>query len=187
MAIGDGARQIFRRAGRARVLALVENREGLPHLGGIRMLRIEITKREDGSGLLRCFRQDGSVTWQKQDRHAAHFALHDLTHFAVETVLRYRRGFFGLIAEGWDLEETTGKGKRGPLPAEAAEVEKIVGLFDSERACGQLWTVNEFNTFAPRALSQAEIQNIRTARGDLFGQWSAVQLGKKLELQFDLD
>ena len=38
--------------------------------------------------MLRCVRADGSATWQKQtDRHAAYFALHDLTHFAVETEL----------------------------------------------------------------------------------------------------
>jgi hypothetical protein len=113
--------------------------------------------------------------------------LHDLTHFAVETVLRYRRGFFGLIAEGWDIEDTTGKGKRGPLPPEATEVEAMVGVFDSERACGQLWTVDEFNAFAPRALGQTEIQNIRIARANLFQQWLAVQPGGKLELQFDVD
>jgi hypothetical protein len=48
-------------------------------------LRIEIVKRVDGGGVLRCTRADGSVVWQKQSRHAAHFALHDLTHFSVET------------------------------------------------------------------------------------------------------
>ncbi len=58
------------------------------------MLQIEIVKRSDGSGVLRCTRQDGSVTWRKLTKHAAHFALHDLTHYAVETVLGYRRGFF---------------------------------------------------------------------------------------------
>jgi hypothetical protein len=81
------------------------------------MLLIEIAKRANGAGVLRCTRQDGSVTWQKQTKHAAHFALHDLTHYAVETALGYRRGFFGLIAEGWDVEDTTGKGARGALPA----------------------------------------------------------------------
>jgi hypothetical protein len=103
------------------------------------MLQIEIAKQPDGAGVLRCIRQDGSVTWQKQTKHAAHFAVHDLTHFAVETVLGYRRGFFGLIAQGWDVDDTTGKGARGVLPAEAIKVEKIVGLFDSERppvCCG---------------------------------------------------
>jgi hypothetical protein len=120
-------------------------------LGSI--LRIEISKRSDGTGVLRCIRQDGSVTWQKQPKHGAHFALHDMTHYAVETALGYRRGFFGLIAEGWELEDTTGKGTRGPLPIEAVQVEQIVGLFDSERISGSLWTVDEFNEFAPRALA----------------------------------
>jgi len=59
------------------------------------MLQIEIVKQPDGGGVLRCTRQDRSVTWQKQTRHASHFALHDLTHYAVEIALGYRRGFFG--------------------------------------------------------------------------------------------
>ena len=152
--------------------------------GRMTMLQVEIVKQPDGTGVLRCTRPDGSVTWQKQTKHAAHFALHDLTHFAVEITLGYRRGFFGLIAEGWDAEDTTGKGTRGALPAEAIEVEKIVGLFDSERASGVLWSAKEFNTFAPRTLTDTEIQNIRALRSRLFHQWSAIAPGQKLELVF---
>jgi len=148
------------------------------------MLRIEIAKQTDGTGVLRCIRQDGSITWQKQTRQAAFFALHDLTHYAVETSLHYGRGFFGLIAEGWDVEDTTGKGSRGRLPEEAVEVEKIVGLFDSERGSGGIWTTEQFNEFAPRALTEAEIQSVRSLRGSLFQQWSAVAPGEKLELTF---
>lgn len=147
------------------------------------MLQIEITKRADGVGVLRCIRQDGSVTWQKQPKHGAHFALHDLTHYAVETALGYRRGFFGLIAEGWEVEDTTGKGARGPLPPEAVEVERIVGLFDSERGSGVLWTAEEFNEFAPRPLIEAEILKVRALRGTLFKQWSAIEPGRELELR----
>lgn len=148
-------------------------------------MQIEIVKQPDGGGVLRCIRQDGSVSWQKQARHAAHFALHDLTHFSVETVLGYRQGFFGLIAEGWDVDDTTGKGARGPLPAEALEVEQIVGLFDSERASGTLWTAEEFNAFSPRTLTDAEIQGVRAKRSVLFRQWAAVAPGEKLELGFE--
>ena len=148
------------------------------------MLRIEIVKQPDGAGVLRCTRQDGTVTWQKQARHAAHFALHDLTHYAVETTLGYRNGFFGLIAAGWDVEDTTGKGTRGPLPTEAVEVERIVGLFDSERGSGTLWTPEEFNQFAPRPLTSEEILGIRSARGALFRKWAEVSPGQKLELTF---
>lgn len=148
------------------------------------MLRIEIFKQPDGAGVLRCTRADGSVTWQKQTKHAAHFALHDLTHYAVETTLGCRQGFFGLVAEGWDIEDTTGKGKRGTLPAEALEVERIVGLFDSERGSGALWTCDEFNEHAPRRLSQEDIQRVRALRSELFQRWFATPAGQKLELAF---
>ena len=148
------------------------------------MLKIEILKQPDGTGVLRCTRRDGSITWQKQTKHAGHFALHDLTHYAVEICLGYRQGFFGLITAGWDIEDTTGKGARGPLPAEALEVERIVGLFDSERASGALWTCEEWQLYAPRPLTQADIESIRTLRGALFQQWRATPPGEKLELTF---
>jgi hypothetical protein len=146
------------------------------------VLQIEISKRADGAGVLRCTREDGSVTWQKQEKHGAHFVLHDLTHYAVETALGYRRGFFGLIAEGWEVEDTTGKGARGRLPAEALKVERIVGLFDAERGSGTLWTPEEFNAFGPRALTDADIQKVRALRGELFQRWFAIGPGQKLEL-----
>jgi hypothetical protein len=149
------------------------------------MLQIKIVKQPDGTGVLRCTRQDGSVTWQKQARHAAHFALHDLTHYSVETALGYRRGFFGLIAEGWDIDDTTGKGSRGSLPPEALEVERIVGLFDAERAGRELWTCEQFNESSPRRLTEADIQNVRSLRSDLFQKWSLVAPGQKLELTFN--
>lgn len=149
-------------------------------------LQIEITKRLDNSGALRCTRQDGSVTWQKHDKHAVHFALHDLTHYAVETTLGYTLGFFGLIAGGWDIEDTTSKGSRGPLPPEALEVEQMVGLFDTERGSGVLWTTDEFNQYAPRPLTLAEIQNVRAARGRWFHEWFALPAEGTLKLTFEL-
>ena len=154
-------------------------------------MRVQIAKRADGAGVLRCVRADGSVTWQKQtDRHAAFFALHDLTHFAVETALGLRRGFFGLIAEGWDIEDTTGKGARGSLPPEAGEAEQLVGLFFAERASGVIWTVDEFNEFAAmngvRQLSLDEIVRVKKKRSELFQKWSAVEPGATLELEFEV-
>ena len=154
-----------------------------------RVLRIEIVKRADGCGLLRCTRADRSVSWQKQaERHATHFTYHDLTHYVVETILGYKHGFFGLIAAGWNIEDTTGKGARGSLPEEATEVESVVGLFDAERGSGTLWTEAAFAEFAPRCLSrkldEAAIQRVRSARADLFRRWANVQTGGTLELEF---
>ena len=154
-------------------------------------MRVQITKKSDGTGVLRCVRDDGSITWQKQtDRHAAYFALHDLTHFAVETTLGIRRGFFGLIAEGWEIEDTTGKGARGPLPPEAGEAEMMVGVFSAERAGGVIWTVEEFNECAAmtgvRALGADEIARVKKKRSELFQQWAAVEPGATLELPFEI-
>jgi hypothetical protein len=149
------------------------------------VLKIQITKRSDGGGVLLCTRADGSVTWQKQTaRHAAHFALHDLTHFAVESGLGFKRGFYGLIAEGWEIEDTTGKGDRGRLPEEATEVERIVGLFDTERAGGVIYTAEEFNEYSPRPFTDEELARVRKLRSELSTRWFAVEPGASLDLQF---
>jgi uncharacterized C2H2 Zn-finger protein len=109
-------------------------------------LRLGIIKQPDGNALLRCTRADGSTTWQKQQGdHAAFFPLHDLTHYAVETELGFRRGFYGLIADGWDIADTTGKTARGALPNEAIEVEYLVSAFSAERAGGAIASAAEFN------------------------------------------
>jgi hypothetical protein len=149
-------------------------------------MQVQITKRADGEGVLRCVRDDGSITWQKQNRHGPFFALHDMTHFAVETKLGYRRGFFGLIAEGWDIEDTTGQESRGPLPEEAIEVERLVGLLFAQLAGGELWTVEDFNEAwsVGRRLSAEELEAVRGRRDELFGKWREVGVGGTLELEF---
>jgi len=146
-------------------------------------VRVEITKRDDGAGLLRCIRDDGSVVWQKQSaRHAPHFALHDLTHFAVETTLGSRSGFFGLLAQGWEMVDVTGKGARGHLQAEATQVERIVGIFDAERTSGTTWTSEEFD----HLLSDEDISRVRDCRDELFRRWFALPKGEPLQLEFNL-
>ncbi len=158
---------------------------------------VQFTKRTDGSGVLRCVRDDGSTAWQKQnDRVAAYFALHDLTHFAVESTLGYKRGFFGLIAEGWEFDDTTGKGAHGALPAEAAEVEGLVGMFFAEMASRTIWSAEDFNSsiatyfaqggmaVAARRLTEEELAAVRSRRNELFREWENVAAGKMLELKF---
>ncbi len=137
---------------------------------------------------MRCVREDGSYTWQKQNsRQAPFFALHDLTHFAVESTLGFEHGFFGLIAEGWDIEDTTGKGSRGPLTRDAMEAEHLVGLLDGERAGGVIWSAKEFNQHRPlaRRLTDDDLARVRARRAELFRQWSAVKPGDALELRFE--
>ena len=161
-------------------------------------MRIEFTKRADGSAVLRCVRDDGSVTWQRNDdQNARFFPLHDLTHYAVETELGFGQGFFGLIAEGWNIEETTGKTARGALPNEALEVEYIVAAFSAERAGGAVGSAAEFNelaaTFAsakamptPRRLSDEDLVKVRARFDELANRWRALPPDSTLELAFPL-
>jgi hypothetical protein len=157
---------------------------------------IEFTKRADGRTVLRCVRADGSVTWQRNDdQHARFFPLHDLTHYAVETELGFAKGFFGLIAAGWNIDETTGKTPRGALPSEALEVEYVVSAFSAERAGGVGATAAEFNelaaTFAsakemppPRQLSDEDLARVRSRFDELAAKWRSLPTGATLELKF---
>lgn len=157
---------------------------------------IEFAKRKDGRTVLRCIRDDGSTTWQRnEDQHAAFFPLHDLTHYAVETELGYRRGFYGLIAEGWDIAETTGKTAKGALPNEALEVEYLVAAFSAERLSGDAATADEFNQLAsgfatskgmpaPRQLSVDEMARVRARFADLATSWRALPAGETLALVY---
>jgi hypothetical protein len=157
-------------------------------------LCISLKKHADGGAVLNCTRSDGSATWQRHhQRNAAFFPLHDLTHFAVESELGVRRAFYGLIAEGWDIEDTGGKGARGPLPPEAIVVERLVGALDLERAGSATWTAEELNEHLsgdtanaghslPRPLTDDDLARIRSRLHALLGQWAMLPVGKTLEL-----
>ena len=159
-------------------------------------LLIRIKKKPDGSAALTCVRADGSVTWQRQEGTAGRFfPMHDLTHYAVETVLGHRRGFYGLIAEGWDLTDFGAPWPKGPLPADAEPAELIVGFLDVERASGGEWSAAEFNAHAAAhsatrggpstcALTDEHLACIRARRQELLVRWRALKPGEALELEY---
>lgn len=163
---------------------------------GAPALRVQITRRGGGGAVLNCIRADGTVTWQRQDgQHGAFFPYHDLTHFAVETVLGFRCAFFGLLADGWSIDDTGGKGARGRLPPEAILVEHIVGLFDSERRSLATMTAAELNVLlagfleekridVSRTITDTELDAVRARIGELSRQWKGVPVGGTLELPF---
>jgi hypothetical protein len=162
------------------------------------MLRIQFEKHRDGAVVFRCVRKDGTSTWQKHvGKMALFFPFHDLTHYAVESTFGFSRGFYGLIAEGWDIADTGGKGARGRLPDEAIVVEHFVGLFDTERVGGAPpLTADEFNTIlaglagadrigSPPAVTEAQLQATRSRISALYDDLAALQPGASLELSFN--
>ena len=164
---------------------------------GARSIVVRIKKGTDGRTALSCERADGTTTWQRQQgAQASFFPRHDLTHYAVETVLGHTKGFYGLVAAGWDLSDFGTPWPRGPLPKDANLSEIIVGFFDRERASGQMGSAEEINDelaeFAeenglpvPEKLTEGDLSHVRKRRGELFSQWDAVRPGDALELPFD--
>jgi hypothetical protein len=166
-------------------------------------LTIRIKKHPDASASISCTRRDGSVTWQRQ-RGALGlvFPPHDLTHYAVETTLGFGRGFYGLLAEGWDISDFAAPWPRGPIPAEAQEVELLVGFFQQDVRTQPAWTPEEFAQHAesfvaaraalkhkaiaiPRVLTPNDLVRVRAVRDALLARWSALAASDELVLEFN--
>ncbi|MFQ5703062.1 MAG: hypothetical protein ACE5HT_03480 [Gemmatimonadales bacterium] len=159
-------------------------------------LTIELKKTKDGSTALSCKRADGSVTWQHHKAtQGPFFSLHDLTHYAVETVLGYREGFFGLVAGGWDISDFEKRGAIAMLPREAQMAEVIVGFLDTERASRSRWPAADFNAHLATHCAQHGIDHVaqltddslnrtRDLRSKLFARWGSLAIGETLTLEF---
>jgi hypothetical protein len=154
---------------------------------------IKIKKGRDGPNVFVCTRSDGSVAVQHQRQ--AFFAPHDLTHYAVESVLRHR-GFYSLLAEGWSLDDFAPPYPRGRIELDADLSERIVGLLDLERASGAIMSAEDVNTalhehFAKvgtatevPTLIEDQLAEIRRLRGELLVRWAALAPGDAIELTF---
>ena len=99
-------------------------------------LQITFKKHQNKPNTLSCTRQDGSKTWSKI--HPG-LAIHDLIHYAVETTLDFQNAFYGLLAQGFNIEDFSLPRAERPvellpknLPSEALYTEFLVGLFQME-------------------------------------------------------
>jgi hypothetical protein len=159
---------------------------------------IRIKKGTDGRTALSCIRADGTTTWQRQEgAQATFFPKHDLTHYAVETALGIRQGFYGLVSAGWDFSDFGSPWPRGRLPVEASISEMIVGVFDLERRVGERTSADELNqALAAYAvenglpqqaqLTEEDLARVRAKRAEMFAKWDAVKPGDALEIPFEV-
>ena len=156
-------------------------------------MQIRIKKGRDGPNVFVCTRDDGSVTMQRQRQ--PFFAGHDLTHYAVETVLGHE-GFYSLLARGWSLDDFAPPYPRGRILLDADLSERIVGLLDLERASGVIMSAADANasirdhfarlgvTTGLPELTDDQLSAIRRRRGELLARWSELAPGEAIELTF---
>ncbi len=158
---------------------------------------MRLTKKLDGV-VLTFVRRDGSITTSRS-RAGEFFALHDLMHYAVESVLGYRQAFLGLLAEGVDIQdwEDAASSLRKETPAEAIQAEALVGLLQlrwaGEGAPGiasappdalaaDMREVCQKLGVAPAVPTGEKLRQISEVYGALVQRWERLSTGESLDL-----
>ena len=147
--------------------------------------------RNEKPPTLTCLRDDGSCTWQ---RSSDYFARHDLIHYAVETTLGYREAFFGLVAQGRDLDAFgTRDGVNDVYTLEEGWAEGLVGLLQlpsfgtplsDEEMTRLLATICAGHGAPVPPITTEQLAQIRSRVRALHETWEQVPEGGAMELTF---
>jgi len=99
-------------------------------------IKITLKKGIQKPSILSIYRTDGSLTWSKLHKG---LETHDLAHYAVEKTLKFTNAFYGIIDEGYtiqDFEAPKAQRKIAVQPEhlhpEALITEHIVNLLEVE-------------------------------------------------------
>ena len=138
------------------------------------------------------------------------FALHDLTHLVVESVLGFDDAFFGLLARGWDIWTFEDKSdpRYSEIPDHAILTEHIVGILlgratdptrpndarhDSELRPSWADEINAElamclakDKLAPFTITPETLNQIIERLEPLHASWTSLPVGAALELTFPL-
>ncbi|RTL60952.1 MAG: hypothetical protein EKK37_02005 [Sphingobacteriales bacterium] len=156
-------------------------------------MTISFSKRSNKQHTLSCARNDGSQTWMQVSDF---FIVHDLAHYAVETVLGYQNAFYGMLNSGiniTDFEEPKEE-RTVILTDEAIVTEHLVNLLVIEYRQG---VINDFNTmladsiqkedtrYKSPQLTEEQLNSIRTSLKQYMAQWYQLPDGENLTLNFN--
>lgn len=160
--------------------------------GRKRSMRIRFTKHREDKASFTCIRDNGRVTGMPS---TSFFIEHDLAHYAIETTLGYDQAFYGLLAQGWNIEDF-GKpdhaGQKPAIPIQADYAEALAGIMqlalhdalgkeDIATAVAQIPV--PVGTEAP-LLNAQQFRTIRTRLELLLEEWQDLPPGASLELPF---
>ena len=100
-------------------------------------MEISFTRNGINNHIISCRRMDGTVTWMQID---SFFIIHDLCHYAVESILELNNAFYGMLASGTAITDfELPKEKRTfRLTEEAIFTEQIVNLLTIEYSQGPM-------------------------------------------------
>jgi hypothetical protein len=161
-------------------------------------LTLRLKKSADGATVVSFVRPDGTSTTGRLGT-GGFGAVHDLTHYVVESTLGFRQGFLGLVAAGRDLADFEVKHANREWPDEALVAECIVGQFTNAWFAGTAPLPDEFNWLVRAAvdavrpgavappLGAAELAAMWRQLTELTELWRAVPPGGSFSVEFALD
>ena len=155
---------------------------------------MRITKNTGKPHILKFIRDNGTETWMYADDF---FVRHDLSHFALESVMQYKTAFNGMLNSGMDIKDFEDKEKRVQLTVtdEASYAENMANLFLIEIAQGEFPDFNKvlqeafgsFNHHYPViTLQEDKITETRNYLRKLLLVWRELPSGQTLELIFSV-
>lgn len=155
-------------------------------------MQIQITKNTSKPHILKYIRDNGTETWMYTDDF---FVRHDLSHYALEKVMKYKTAFNGMLNSGMDIKDFEDKEKRAQLIVtdEAWYAENMANLFLIETVQGAFIDFNKvqqetfvsFNHQYPvTTLPEEKIIEIRKYLQELLLEWRELPSGQILKLIF---
>ncbi len=155
-------------------------------------------KRGTPSSILTVKRADGTYTWT---RLYPGLEVHDLAHYAVEDVLGLEHAFYGILAQGYNIEDFEApREERHPdlqpknLKPEALQTEHLVNLLLTELQTGELLDgfLSQLSTILTESglppmteLTTENLSAIRSCLNELCTCWRATKTGETLELRLE--
>lgn len=152
-------------------------------------------KKAEPQTILTVKRADGTSTWMKLYPNTT---LHDLAHYAIETELALTKAFYGILAEGYNIEEFEMVKEERPfdlrpenLQLEALQVEHLVNLLLTELQSGEMedflfsfGSILENAGLSPMLkLTEERLISIRKELNRLRFAWEDVAYGEELVLE----
>lgn len=148
-------------------------------------MRIRLSK-EAGGYQLTCTRRSGSST---QSTMRPGLPDDDLAHYVVEKELHLDQGFFGLINEGYTIQQLSDAAVVPTLPPQALEADVVArtlqGLSNGTIAQHDfIATVEAELPRAPKRLTDEVITHMLQTYVTLLNSWEQVAEGAALELRW---
>lgn len=147
--------------------------------------------------ILSITRNDNSTTWSKLHKG---LETHDLAHYAVESCLKFKHAFYGIINQGYQISDFELPKNKRPfavrpenLHQEAIVTEHIVNLLEVELLNSGLNThfikvlkliLKNNSLYFPKGLTPNKLDEIRGIYHNLYNQWMSLNNNEELTINF---